>query len=858
MTSPGTRFGPYEIVAPLGAGGMGEVFQARDTRLNRDVAIKVLPAAFAQDADRRTRFEREAQAVAALSHPNILAIFDTGISDGVPFIVTELLGGETLRERLSTGAMPVRKATDMAMQIARGLAAAHERNLVHRDLKPENVFVLADGQVKILDFGLARPVTAGSGATQTIAAVTDPGSVIGTVGYMSPEQVRGQTVDARTDLFALGCVLYEMLTGRRAFHHETAAETMTAILKEDPPELTASGLQLAPALDRIVRHCLEKNPAERFQTARDVAFALDALPSSGSATSSQALPAAPAARAWRQPVFWAASVVAALAAGIVVERLLTPDPAEVQYERKTFDLQTIFNARFMPDGKSIVYSAAHADMIPELFILRADSVAPDRIGGPGTHLLSVSSKGELAVITGGTSGGHRLFNGTLARMMPGGSPRPWLEHIREADWAPDGNAIAVVHEIGNVRDRLEFPAGTALYEASGYLSDPRVSPDGTRVAFVEHRFQGDDRGEVKVVDTAKHVTTLSGELWGAEGMAWSNDGHRVLFSASEALKPGMVSYQPYSAPVDGRTPATPSLSVMTDVIIHDVAADGRWLVMREEYRRRVFVKRPGDADAKEVSWLDGNGAGILSPDGALLAFTDQNSNAGSNYAVMLEKPGNAVPVRLGEGAVRRFGFSPDQKWVAAMHPKTNTYVFYPTGAGEPRRVNARSDQFDFGGWFSDNVHVLLCGIAAPPYGCAKYSTVGAEPPVPVGPNSSRAGLVLAGGAMAFGDPDGKGWLYPADGRPRSEIRIPDSFPVGIADGAGVYLASMKGRTMIIERFDLLTGATTRLVTLDRPHEAGLVGSGVTSVAGHPSQIAYTYHLDHTLSTLEVASGVGRR
>jgi hypothetical protein len=835
---------------------MGEVFKARDTRLNRDVAIKVLPAVFAQDADRRTRFEREAQAVAALSHPNILAIFDTGVSDGIPFIVTELLSGETLRERLSTGALPVRKATEIAMQIARGLAAAHERGLVHRDLKPENVFVLADGQVKILDFGLARPVTAGSGATQTIAAVTDPGSVMGTVGYMAPEQVRGQTVDARTDLFALGCVLYEMLTGRRAFHRETAAETMTAILKEDPPELTASGLHLSPALDRIVRHSLEKNPAERFQTARDVAFALDALPSSGSATSSPALPAAPAARAWLRPVLWAASVVAAVAAGVFVARFLTPPPGEVQYERKTFDLQTIFNARFMPDGKSIAYSAAHLDLIPELFILRADSIAPDRIAGPGTHLLSVSVKGELAVLTGTSYAGHRLFNGTLARMMPGGSPRPWLEHIREADWAPDGIGIAVVHRIGNSRDRLEFPAGTALYEASGYLSDPRVSRDGTRVAFVEHRFQGDDRGEVKVVDTAKHVTTLSGELWGVEGLAWSHDGDRVLFSASEALKAGMVSYQPYSAPANGQTPATPALSVMTDVIIHDVAPDGRWLLMREEYRRSVFVKRPGDAEAKEVSWLDGNASGVLSPDATLLAFTDQNSNAGSNYAVMLEKPGNAVPVRLGDGAARRFGFSPDQKWITALHPKSNSYVFYPTGAGEPRHVNVPSDQFDFGGWFSDNDHVLLCGGA--PHRCAKYSTLKADAPIPVGPDPAQGGLVLADNAMAFVDGDGKGWLYPADGRPRIVAHIPETFPVGIADGAGFYLAKGNGRTIVIERFDLLTGIRNQIATLTTPNDAGLIARGVTSVAGRPGQIGYAYRLDHTLSTLEVASGVGRR
>ena len=284
-----TRLGPYEVLSHIDSGGMGDVYRARDTRLDREVALKVLPPGFSADADRLARFEREAKSIAALSHPNILAIFDTGTT-GAPghtttYVVTELLEGQTLRGRLTDGPLPVRKAIDYAVQIARGLAAAHDKGLVHRDLKPENVFLLPDGQVKILDFGLARSVSAatvGSGATETIAAMTDPGTVMGTVGYMAPEQVRGHALDARSDLFAFGIVLHEMLSGQRAFQRETGAETMTAILKEDPPDLTGLRPDIAPALERIVRHCLEKSPTERFQSARDVAFALGAL--SGSAS----------------------------------------------------------------------------------------------------------------------------------------------------------------------------------------------------------------------------------------------------------------------------------------------------------------------------------------------------------------------------------------------------------------------------------------------------------------------------------------------------------------------------------------------------------------------------------------------
>jgi serine/threonine protein kinase len=279
----GARLGPYEVVSPLGAGGMGEVYRARDTRIGRDVAVKVLPSALIADSDRLRRFEQEAHAAAKLSHPNIVTLFDVGRQDGAPYVVSELLEGETLRERLSGVGLSPKKAIDHAIQIARGLAAAHEKGIVHRDLKPENLFVTHDGQVKILDFGLAK-LTRGDeiaeGLTHTglpVARPTEAGTVLGTVGYMSPEQVRARPADHRSDIFSLGAVLYEMLTGQRAFRGGSAVETMNAILKEDPPELSTTGKALPPALERIVGHCLEKNPEERFQSARDVAFGLEAV-----------------------------------------------------------------------------------------------------------------------------------------------------------------------------------------------------------------------------------------------------------------------------------------------------------------------------------------------------------------------------------------------------------------------------------------------------------------------------------------------------------------------------------------------------------------------------------------------------
>ena len=279
--APGVRLGPYEVVAAIGAGGMGEVWRARDPRLGREVAVKVLPAGLSADAGRRHRFEQEALAAGALNHPNVLSVHDVGEHEGAPYLVFELLDGKTLRERLEEGPVSARRAAEWAAQIARGLAAAHDKGILHRDLKPENVFVLSDGRVKILDFGLAKlgPLAGeaqpGSDVA-TVSRLTQPGTILGTVAYMSPEQVRGAAVDARSDLFSLGAVLHEMLTGRRPWVRETAAETMSAILKEDPPDLAVSGVAMLPVLDRTVRRCLEKDPAARFRSAHDLAFALEA------------------------------------------------------------------------------------------------------------------------------------------------------------------------------------------------------------------------------------------------------------------------------------------------------------------------------------------------------------------------------------------------------------------------------------------------------------------------------------------------------------------------------------------------------------------------------------------------------
>ena len=361
--SAGSKLGPYEILSPLGAGGMGEVYRARDTRLGREVAVKVLPASLSSDADRLRRFEQEARAASQLNHPNIVTVHDFGTHDGAPYVVQELLEGETLRERLAEAAISPRKSVEYAIQIANGLAAASEKGIVHRDLKPENIFITTDERVKILDFGLAKlvqPEMSGSGQESnfpTMPNMTDPGLVLGTVGYMSPEQVRGRQVDHRSDIFALGTILYEMLSGTSAFRRESTADTMSAILKEDPPELSPANAKISPALDRVVRRCLEKKPEQRFHSASDLAFALEAL-SAVSGTTAARAPVEEEVRAEAKTSKWAFAAAGVAIVAIVAAAFwagtrwaTTPQP---EFQQLTFRRGIIQGAAFAPDGQTIV------------------------------------------------------------------------------------------------------------------------------------------------------------------------------------------------------------------------------------------------------------------------------------------------------------------------------------------------------------------------------------------------------------------------------------------------------------------------------------------------------------------------
>ena len=836
----------------LGAGGMGVVYRARDLRLKRDVALKVLPADVTRDADRLLRFEQEARAAAALNHPNVVAVFDVGVEEAGPYVVSELLEGETLATALARGVLPRRVVLDLATQTARGLAAAHQRGVVHRDLKPENIFVTGDGRAKILDFGLAKLTEASGALPHAVTAVaTIPGTVLGTAGYMAPEQVRGELADVRTDIFAFGAVLYEMLSGRRAFAGDSAVETMTAILKADPPELLTA--DVPPALDRIVRRCLDKHPSQRFQSAGDLAFALETL--SAPTTSAPAVAiAAPSRRRWGTFAAGAAVLAAGILVGALAARRPAPPAAVAEFRAVTFDQWPVTAARFMPDGQTIVYSAAPRGLSPELFVLSPNVEGPQPLGLPNAHLLSVSSKGELALIVNARHIEQRLFAGTLARMTMGSSPRAVLENAREADWSADGASLAAVVDLGDGRDRLEYPVGTSRYEASGYLSDPRVSPDGNRVAFFEHQWRFDDRGWIRIVDRAGAVTTIGGEFWGLQGLAWSPDGLSVVFSGSVA---GGSVLQPMSATASGRGAARPLMGVPGRFIVHDVAHDGRWLAVREDLSFGVRARVPGREDERELSWLGTSGARAMSRDGQWLLMIDVGTGGGHQYGVVLRKTDASQTIRLGEGLAQRL--SPDGKWASAILSTPPQLVLYPTGPGERRSIAAAAiSSVASAEWFPDGQRLLVCGSSASRAPRCFEQDLAGSVPTPLTPEGVLASLAPDGRTLLLTLRDGSSQRSSTDGgaaSPVPALRPDDRRIAWSRDSRSVYVQRGITAPAVVERVDLATGARTPVATL-APDGLGAVAM-IYVMDWVDDGRWYVYNYTTIPSTLFLVSGAPR-
>jgi eukaryotic-like serine/threonine-protein kinase len=877
----GSQLGPYEILSPLGAGGMGEVYRARDPRLDREVAIKVLPTAATSDPERLRRFEQEARAAGGLNHPNILVIFDIGMHDGAPYIVSELLEGETLRERLRAEAKPIssspsakpageprsaapatalsqRKATQFAIQIAKGLAAAHEKGIVHRDLKPENIFITRDGHVKILDFGLAKltqPMEeAGSfTALPTTPPATEPGLVLGTVGYMSPEQVRGKPADARSDVFAFGLILYEMLAGRAAFRRETGAETMTAILKEDPPEISDAHPGISPAVERVVDYCLEKDPAARFQSARDLGLALEALSGASGATSAT-LAAVPEAKkkGGLALALAAAAALILIAVAYWLGMKQSAGPKPVTFEPLTFRRGSIGSARFLSDGETIVYSAAWDGHPSELFTSRIGSPEWRSLGLENAQLLSVSSQGEMAVLEDCRKTGPWRTAGTLARMpVAGGAARQILENVEYADWAPNGNDLAVARQTdkGYV---LEFPIGKVLYRTQGWVSQIRFSPKGDQIAFLDHPLSQDDRGAVTVIDLGGKKKTLSSVYASTQGLAWSPSGDEIYFSAADVGN----SWSLRSVSLSGKeqlieqTPG--SLSVQ------DVSKDGRVLADLRNLRRGIVGLFPGDSTERDLSWLDWSDVRDISADGKTILLDEQGGGAGEKYGVFLRKTDGSPAVRLGDGYAVQL--SQDGRWALSFNFYTNPpqLVLLPTGPGQPQSVPAGPDKIRWGGLFPDGKELLVSathGDEPMRFYVQPIDSANIRPVGPAAPATNAAAISPDGKTLALVDADGKLALYPVDGGPPRGIPGLEAGYIPLTwseDGRAVFVLR-PGIPFQVFRLDPSTGRATLVKKLLPTDSTGILALGPVVFTPDGKHYAYSYIRD--LGTLYLLRGI---
>ncbi|HSE62241.1 MAG TPA: protein kinase [Thermoanaerobaculia bacterium] len=847
----GRNLAQYRVTASIGAGGMGEVYRATDSRLGREVAIKVLPPDTAAHPDRRQRFEQEARAASALNHPNILTVYDIGEADGTTYIAMELVDGKTLRELLASGEpLPTKRLLDIAVQTAEGLAKAHAAGIVHRDLKPENLMVSKDGYVKILDFGLAKliePVSEDASALPTAIGATQPGTVMGTAGYMSPEQASGQPVDFRSDQFTFGAILYEMATGRRAFQRKTGAETLVAIIREEPESLGQLAPRAPAPIRWIVERLLAKDPEERYASTKDLARDLKSLRDHLSETSASgglaaAERARPRRRGWALPA--AAALAAGLAAGFLLRGLTTNARTEtpVELSQLTYSRGSIVSARFAPDAPTIVYAASWEGLPLDIFTTRPGSSESRSLSLAGAALLSISSTGELAISL------DRRFmfgfetTGTLARVpLAGGAPREVLENVEDADWSPDGKSLAVARHVGN-RNRLDYPIGKVLYDAPGWVSDVRVSPDGRLVAFIDHPLRGDNVGNVKVVDTDGKVR-MTGPF-AINGLAWSPRGDEVWSSGTDSISATSLS---------GKTRTVWSVPAG---FLRDVARDGRVLCAVNSSRREIVGFSAADRVERNLTWLNWSFPKGISSDGKTVLFEEQNIQP---QGVYLRKLDGSAAVRIGDGGA--WGFSPDGRWALTVRREGegSLITLLPTGAGEPRPLPKTDIVVGSAAWFPDGRRILFSGNE-PGHGSRLFvQDISGGKPRPITPEgvSIRFDVVSPDGkfVVATGT-DRRIALYPTEpGEPRVVPGTePDDIPLRwTADGGSIYVYLPSAPPLRIEKVDVKTGRRTLWKEIRPPDPSGVEQVGPVQIT--PDETSYVYSYRRALDELYLATGL---
>ena len=772
---PGARLGPYEVLGSVGAGGMGEVYRARDPRLGREVAVKVLPPQFAGDADRLRRFELEGRAAAGLNHPNVLAILDVGKEDGRPYVVSELLEGETLRQRLRVSALPPKKAIELAVQIAQGLAAAHDKGIVHRDLKPENLFVTRDGRVKILDFGLAKDTRDGSpDDDETLAsgdtpaagdgAATEAGAILGTVGYMSPEQVRGLPADHRSDIFSFGAVLYEMVAGRRAFARDTAAETLTAILKEDPHDLGETHPGVPPALERVVRRCLEKSPDERFHSARDVAYAIDALSGSVPVRGGAMAPAAAPRKAGRLLAAGLGLALGALGLGYLWRASgepLAPELGAYRFTPMAMEPGYEGFPAWSPDGKTLAY-LREVDGVLQVFTRGLDASTPAQITHSPRDCREPfwSSDGAHIYYLSQAAGDESLWRVSAA----GGTPNVALRNVSYATLSPDGKTLVFLREEGGYGGFfrslwISSPPGA---KPQRYSEPPlgdrrfpegrlRFAPDGSKVAFwaVSAADASPRAADTEFwllpfpAGTPRRVGSVLGALQDPYPFSWMPDSrHMVLGTDRGAETPGLHLYRA-DTDTGALEPLTATNGSETDPA---VSPDGRKIAytsLEEEYH---LIEIPLDG-SRYTSMLAGSRMETdpaWSPLGNQYAYVSGRTGRPEIWLRSrdgsFEKP-LVTSTAFKDGAtymLAELAFSPDgQRLAYQSRGRSGFSIWVSTIAGGPPvrlPTLAGATYVDFPTWSPDGEWVAFTYMLAGRWGLAKVRAGGGDEPIVVKQN----------------------------------------------------------------------------------------------------------------------------
>jgi Tol biopolymer transport system component len=849
----GTALGPYEIVGLIGAGGMGEVYRAKDARLQRTVAIKILPASFSTEPTRLRRFEHEARAAGSLNHPNIVAVYDVGAHDACPYIVTEFLEGQTLRDKL-VSQLSVERATDYATQIATGLAAAHAQGILHRDLKPENVFVTKDGRAKILDFGLAKSTgsTVDEGATlpSTQNDISAPGTVLGTVGYMSPEQVLGKPVDARSDIFSFGAVLYEMLAGRRAFPHESAVDTMYAILHQELPDTTGLTSRVPRPLLSILRRCLAKAPDERFQSASDLAFALSTLSNHQVEPIVPGIVKHPAARHWLEVGLAGLSIAAVCATAGYWAGGRRDNGAPPSFRQLTFRRGTVTTARFAYDGQTVIYAGRWDGKPRQLFSLRLDTTESTALPLPEADILSVSKSSELAILKA---------DGTLARVpLGGGGARDVADNVLAGDWAPDGTTLALVRHEG-ARQWLEYPIGTTIFrpiDVFNTLRSPRVSPDGEFVAVVESAFGS---GRITIVDRSGVVKCRSRNTNIDEGAAWTPDGREVWFNRSETG----LNFAVHAVALDGRERLV--YRSMGVVGISDIARDGRALMVHQGVRAVMTGIGPDETSERDLTWLDFSRPQDLSSDGRVVLFTESGTGAGANPAAFVRPTDGSPAVLLGAG-LRAWALSPDGKWALATKADQSAdepqlkVVLLPIGAGQARVLESSTlTSFTRGRWLPDGTRVMFNARDAgrPPRDYVQNIVSGA--PMPITPEgvSSEGGVTPDSRFVLASGEGGSFWMYPINGGspfPAKGLSAGDLPIRWSGDGTMMWTVNQEHEVPEILRINVSTGRRESWRKIRSADPAGLDPASLRVVISADGR-SYVFSYFRLLSDLYVAGGL---